>query len=127
MARRSQWLLARLASLDGLEDFDRPAHAVLCPQSLRDASGAVCVAGSGDECTDPFGESIGVQLSLGQRFRAGSELLDLVAPEGLIAQERADQGGAAGAQSGSGCASAAVVHDGRHPRKQPACGARCRW
>ena len=101
-----------------MENADRLGDAVLGPDEVAEVLGAAAGLLVG-ECGDRRREALFGHLALRDGRGAGAEAVHPVAPEGLIAEDWADQGGAAGPQSGDGGAGAAMVDDGGGAWEQP--------
>ena len=96
--------------------LDRPdcsMKSVFGADGLAECFGPRAVAVVGEELVEVLHQSGGGESAARQWAGAGAEGVDAFGPEALVAENRADQGRASGAQTGGGGAGSAVVDDGR--------------
>src|SRR5579859_1544770 len=101
------------------DDLHRARDAVLGEQRGLHAARGLGVARLGEQAPDALGQARRRELVLGERRRADAELLDALAPVGLVREEGHDERRLAGAQPRRRRPDAAVVHDGGDAREEP--------
>ena len=112
-AAGARWVAKRLGDYrNGVLD------AALVAECLPRDGGAVAHPGVCGHCVDGVCEPIDGELASGDRWRAGADRGDALAPERLVAAERNRKVGHARAQAGVGGASTAVVDDSERAREQ---------
>src|SRR5208283_266355 len=100
--------------------LNRPGHAVFSPDLFADTPGPLPHFPISGCAREEPGQPGRRQVSPRNRGRACAEPRDPLGPEVLVSGSRKYKRGDSGTQRLGGCPRAAVVHDSRNPREEPA-------